>query len=89
MEYMCIIAVKPLYTLLFRDMKHTWYSHINMLFSALPWLKYNAGTCGALPWLKYNAKKFLEKSLFNYGVDIIKWYFFRSTYQIGKVERFI
>lgn len=51
-ETLCVAAIKPLYTLLVRDSKHTWNSHINMLFITLPWLKNNAG-------------KFLEKSLFN------------------------
>lgn len=32
-EILGIAALKPLFTLLIRDMKHTWNSHINMLIS--------------------------------------------------------
>lgn len=36
MKYLYIVALNPLFTLLVRNMKHTWSSHFTILFSLLP-----------------------------------------------------
>lgn len=73
MKYLCTFALKPLYTLIVRDMKHTWNIHMSMLFTSHP-------------RLKIKCQKLTRKNLFlltrGYGLVII----FMGSYQIGSVS---